>query len=549
MDFEFDGQGLVLVAGPTGAGKSTLCDVIPWVLFGHTAKGGAVDEVLSWPGNEITTGTIYFDDGLEITRIRGAKAKDNDLFFLYENDTGTVSAQRGKDIADTQKLINDFIGVDFNLYLSGAYFHEFSQTAQFFTATAKTRRQITEQIVDLTLAKNLTEKIKEYAKETKKEHEKLSSDLKFLQYKEQTIKDTIKAETDRSVRWEKARETKLTSLRLAQANYERDKTKSLEKELLKYYELEGILEQSLEDLNTSMVPANDIEQRKEKLKESSSKNIKIVCPQCGNVKNQEYELLIVKEEYAISTLEAQNEQKKIQYIQQLNSLAKYKTTLLEIQNRFARQENTHTASIEVVSTEPNPHSDSISKSTKELSDLAHSKILLESSVMDFQSESDDLELLLTVMDDFRSVLIKNVVTDLETNVNKIITNYFDAEIRVQFDVADSDKLEVSIFKDGNQAQFTQLSKGQRQLLKLAFGISVMRAVSNHHGLDFNTVFFDEALDGLSEEFKVKSYGLLQSLEKEYSSIFVVEHSESLKALFDNRYDVSLENGNSVIEKS
>src|ERR1700733_2695413 len=84
LDFEFDGQGLALVAGPTGSGKSTLCDVVPWVLFGRTSKGGTVDEVLSWPGDEITSGVITIDDRsgrpFSITRTRGSKPKDNDLF-------------------------------------------------------------------------------------------------------------------------------------------------------------------------------------------------------------------------------------------------------------------------------------------------------------------------------------------------------------------------------------------------------------------------------------------------------------------------------------
>lgn len=77
----------------------------------------------------------------------------------------------------------------------------------------------------------------------------------------------------------------------------------------------------------------------------------------------------------------------------------------------------------------------------------------------------------------------------------------------------------------------------------------MQAVSNYSGIKFQQVFFDEALDGLDETLKAKAHGLLSTLEQEYESIFVVEHSEGLKSMFTNQFRVELVNGNSIIEKS
>lgn len=77
----------------------------------------------------------------------------------------------------------------------------------------------------------------------------------------------------------------------------------------------------------------------------------------------------------------------------------------------------------------------------------------------------------------------------------------------------------------------------------------MQAVQNHHGINFNTLWFDESLDGLSDYFKVKAYRLFESIIQGYENIFVVEHSEALKSQFENSYSVSLINGNSVIAKA
>ncbi len=77
----------------------------------------------------------------------------------------------------------------------------------------------------------------------------------------------------------------------------------------------------------------------------------------------------------------------------------------------------------------------------------------------------------------------------------------------------------------------------------------MRAVSNHHGVKFEQIFIDEALEGLDESMKLKAWGLLESLSSEYESIFVIDHSESIKAMANNKYKVELINGKSKIEKS
>jgi len=115
-------------------------------------------------------------------------------------------------------------------------------------------------------------------------------------------------------------------------------------------------------------------------------------------------------------------------------------------------------------------------------------------------------------------------------------------------VQEADKLDVAVWKNGNECAYSQLSKGQRQLLKLSFGVAIMQSVSQRHGLHFNALFFDEALDGISDNFKAKTYRLFEQLATKYDSVFVVDHSDSLKSMFDNKIEVTLVNGHSVIEE-
>ena len=77
----------------------------------------------------------------------------------------------------------------------------------------------------------------------------------------------------------------------------------------------------------------------------------------------------------------------------------------------------------------------------------------------------------------------------------------------------------------------------------------MREVSNHNGFSVNCIFLDEFTDGLDTDFKVKAFSLLNSLKLEYSSIFVVEHNETMKEQFHHKLEVNLVNGSSQVEKT
>lgn len=457
LEFNFSNQGLTLIQGPTGAGKSTLCDVIPWCLFGHTAKGGSVDEILTWAGNEPCKGTITLElNGkiFQVMRSRG-KPKDNDLLIWEEG-----GAYRGRDLLDTQKIINTKLGMNYELYLAGAYYHEFSQTAQFFSTTAKNRRVITEQLVDLSLPIKLRDGISEKRKLQTNDLREISSKIAQVQSNVDLLHRLQGAESTKAQNWE--------------INHKHNKAAALE--------------------------------AYEKYESKRDRVISNKCNTCG-------------------------------------------TRLSDPVHTHDTNPNPFAEKLTALETAVNPHTSATKDYTGEIDNKVLEIQYLEQEVLGLNTTLGDLDALQQVTEDLRSSSIYNTIKFIESNTNQLLTDYFDAELRVEFDTATADKLDVTIYKDGNNCSFTQLSKGQRCLLKLTFGVSVMQTVANHHGLSFNSIFFDEALSGLSEEFKVKTYRLFEKLALSYESVFIVDHSTELKEMFTNSYSVELVNGNSEIAKT
>jgi DNA repair exonuclease SbcCD ATPase subunit len=208
------------------------------------------------------------------------------------------------------------------------------------------------------------------------------------------------------------------------------------------------------------------------------------------------------------------------------------------------QTNTYAEQLDNLAKEVNPHD--TKEIQAEINKNVESKTSIEAALVVKFQEVSDIDTLLDLVGIFRSSVVRRSVAEIEAGTNDLLTKHFDGEIRISLKVEASDKLDVSIQKNGNECVYAQLSKGQRQLLKLCFGVIVMRLVSRHLGVKFNAIFFDEALDGLDDQFKIKAYNLLETLGLEYESVFVVEHNENLKTMFTNQVEVRLESGNSVL---
>lgn len=509
LEFMADTKGLTLISGPTGSGKSALCDLIPWVLFGVTAKNGAADEVRRWGVEEQTIGTIILKipskDTLRVVRKRGP----NDLVFSLKTNTSNWAEIRGKDLKDTQKLLNDFMGMDADLYLSGAYFHEFCTSASFFITTAKNRREIIEQIVDLTLHKSLAEKSTALLKTSKTHKNVLDQEVRDAEGELQYCNKAILGTNKRLAEWDKTHEFQLLDLKARYITFESDKAVSVKDLQVKIIDYELTRDLKINELTLAQ--------------NASSMGI---CAKCGQTTDHkhdysdEIEQIAIKENPFISPLEA----------------------------TFAGQ-NTYGQQIMAMEASVNPHI--------EVSDELLSRIMILTDLLgglktergQLAMKIADLETLQDTIAIFRSISVETTILHLEATTNDLISKHFDGEILVSLNISGDDKLEVTIYKDSNECSYTQLSKGQRQLLKLSFGIAVMDAISNQHGIHFDQLFFDESLDGLDETLKVKAIALFEKLATKHNSVYIVEHSSAVKTMINNRIDVTLIDGASQIEEA
>lgn len=518
LSFNYSDQGLVLIHGPTGSGKSTLQDAACWCLYGITAKGGGVDDVKSWANpNDYTSGRIEVD-GIEIYRFRG-KGK-NDLYWMEDG-----REIRGKDISDTQRLIENRLGVSADLYLLGAYFHEFSLSGAFFTSKAKDRRQVFEQVANLSLPTRISERSAAKRKDIKKIISDLDTDIADTKGGIRQTKVFIRQISANVISWKNTQLATLKDLAHRSDTFEDDKANLL----LKLSKEKSNLADECVAIEPSNLPA---------LRAQYDALSGYACETCGApTRHEERDHL----KDAIHT----EERKRLRrdqlrkdfaaagrrYEDAKSSSNVYRERLYEEKNRI------------------NPYSSQAEKLGDELFSLEDKLAVLEDAISIKNSEFDALVTISDLADSLRVELLSKSIGAIQELTNRRLESYFDAELRVTFELSGFDNLEVSLFKSGNACKYSQLSKGQRGMLKLCFSTALMSIAANNAGVHFSAVYLDEALDGLDSELKVKAYGLLEELSLEHESVFVIDHSEELKQLFSKKYQVTLTDSMSTLSES
>ena len=592
LEVDFSSLGLACIYGETGAGKSTLMDMPCWCLFGITSKGGSVDEVRSWFSTGTTEGeqSVQCPGGKIITvvRVRGGGAK-NDLYWIEDGYT-----HRGKDITETQKLLELCLGVTSELYLLSSYLSQFSEVGNFFIAKAKDRREVLEKIVDLSFPIHIGEASSECKKEIKNELKSLElEEAKIIGRLDASRKTLQQRQTDnaaydlnkcrnildlkeKSLDFDTSKEAKLSELekKIEVAEEGIANVEPLMCALLRAYTDEHRVfakaeerEDAVRKLAKSEVMLAMLEREHERFSASDVK----ICPTClgdsdndnkkAHVEELAQKILIhgavtsewlakvesLAKEFSVwETAKVSREKKLREYETELSG---YTTASSRAQDAYLHLEsevNNFAYALESLKAEVNPHSEAIAQLLTQIEATEVTKAGVSASILDAKTKITAYGQLYDLSLVLRGKLLQDAVDALQGATNKILEDSFDAEIKVAFQL-DSDKIEVSLQKNGYDCSFRQLSGGQRCMLKLAFSLSLMEAAANKAGVHFNTIFLDEPLYGLSPDLKVKAFSLFQHLQNLHESVLVIEHAPEFQAQFDTSVAVTLEGDESQIE--
>lgn len=169
-----------------GSGKSAILNALCWCIYGKLPKDAKIDEVIKEGEENCQVFTVF--DKFTIYRSRSP----NDLKIV---DKVTKQVLKGKDTRETQKMIEELVGMGFDTFCQTIYFAQ-NYNKKFVTANQEDRGKILSEIQDLSV---FDRAYKEAHKMGKLEDEKLRDfkhkvELRQMQFTntQRVIQDHIK---------------------------------------------------------------------------------------------------------------------------------------------------------------------------------------------------------------------------------------------------------------------------------------------------------------------------------------------------------------------
>ena len=588
LQFSAD-KGITLITGfnhddntAEGAGKSAILNAICWGIFGSIPNDSNIDDVIT-QGEKSCNVAVSLSNGISIVRNR----KPNDLYFFYDDSSDVQN--RGKDIKDTQKMIESVIGFTYETFLQSVYFAQ-NSLVKFILLNEEGKGKILSQIADLSIFDIGRKKAHELSREA-------SLKLSIEKNKLGEVTQSIKLISDQ-----------MNSLKEMKLKFENEKVKTIHELEIRERRLEanigmiGIipeltpdyyvkltdLRETLEDFQENIIYyRTEISKQAEKTMRKNALELEIKkltteienlktdkdkqhCNSCGSeLKDKE------KQKY-IDTLsskieEKQNEINNMNFVQ--NAELEHKYSLYLNSHKELESDLKHIERLEIEINHKkekkkilmnelyNLKNELYDQKAKEFPDIDKRVELLQHSLFQKEKERSEIakvveqlldnhntyEIIKNGFKEVKSLSFQEVLEELNSRSNYYLSELFDQEVKICFNNLGNDgetsKIETSLEIHGENRKLGLFSGGQTRRIMLAVDLAISDIIHARKGIKDKLLILDEYFKDLSEQSISKIVTLLSNLD---TDVIMVEHNSLLRSLATNVVNVHYKNSESCI---
>lgn len=548
LDFDFQ-SGITLINGQNlddntseGSGKSSIPNALCWGLYGQLPKDVNIDDVIK-TGEKSCCVVITLENGDEIVRFR----KPNQL-YIQSGD----SVETGKDMKETQKMINDIIGMSFDTFCQSVYFAQ-NYSNKFITASQEDKVKILSELQDLTVFDKASKKANDQLKEIKSNTLlKMETDKTYKEGMLSLIESELNTFIKLSDSFDQDKLNQLDEL-IIKNDHIAVKIKEIDVESQTIVNLDSIhnknqkLEQIRETLSECQNRLYHIQTLKiEKQKAINSLN----CPTCGqHLPNSVCIDIVIPDDTGLKQVETtlKNELNDLGGDVHDLIMKKAKNELLnERLNHLIEQRKQLNKEVSKIESMYNPYLDKIHNLSIRLQQIQNELDLLNQFISEKIKEIKHLEFLKDGFKEIKSYVFQSMLTELNNKTNQYIRELFEIPASITFDnisdEGDISKIKTIVMLDGYERSLGLLSGGQFRRVQLAVDFALSDIVSQRSKNPINLRILDEAFKDLSEVSQERVINLLQNMK---GSTILIEHNSLIKSIVNHVYNVELKNGTSI----
>jgi len=554
-----ENSGLTLVLGNNldlggdgsrnGTGKTTIINALSYALYGNALYNIKKDNLINKTNAKHMVVTVDFEkDGVEYRIERGRSPRYFNFFVNNQQDgEGATDEQQGEG-RETQKVIDRLLGMSHDMFKHIVALNTY--TEPFLSMRNNDQRDIIEQLLGITMLTQKAERLKEQQKEIRDSIKEEEYRLKSIQDANERFEKSISDVERRQRLWLKKRDDDIETIT---KEIEAMQRLDIETEVAAHAELEDYLtkQKQLEEANRwiSSIERDDVKQQK--LIEKLEREIKLLqehkCHACGQELHDE------KQESILSAKEDQKAEAALTILNNGTQLEEHTAVVSSIgelgsmpvthyntlQEALQHQNTLQTLEAEVVKLQESvdPYGEQIEQMREEgLQEIDWSDM---NELVKVREHQDFLYKLLTNKDSFvRKRIIEQNLIFLNNRLD-----YYVNQLGLPHEVKFQPDLEVSITQLGQDLDFDNLSRGERNRLILSMSWAFRDVFeSMNHSINFMAI--DELIDSGMDSVGVdNALSVLKKVERERDkNILLISHKEELLGRVNNVLQVTKENG-------
>ena len=518
-----------------GVGKTALFEGVLYGLFGRTTSGRHGDSAVRNFGKNCVVRVKGTSSGKDftITRYRKHDTHKNKVNFEYDGNPVEGSSKK-----DTQDIIEEVLGINFDLILQTCYFSP-SSIQTFCSMTDSDQKNIFQALLDLDKWEEAGERVKAQEAILSQKKTKAKTELTVIQQ----VKSKDMQELQRLLKEIKGVDTSEQEAKLKINREFVQKNLGVEENIKK---LRAVISDLAESDNsygkTRQVKAN-LWATKEKLLAGS-------CPTCDSKIEPE----VVQAEMDEIQLEIDSLEEKIQEIQAMRKKASARLNALETTKvEVAAAKAEIRVLEESLRSKQELKADKVARKNKLNKEIAETNKKIQSLkvLLDHIQKKEVLYRQLSTIfgvTGARTYLIKQVLPHLNKSL-EVYSGLICPTISIKLDAQRTmttkqvkNKFDIKVVSPIG-AGYKSLSSGEAKRVDLCIVFSFLDLIK-HLGKQTNFLILDEILDNLDQSGEDIAINQLKQLKQ--PNIFLISHKNSLSSRFSNVLLIEKENETSKI---
>jgi DNA repair exonuclease SbcCD ATPase subunit len=549
-EIDFTKNNSTLVIGQNGAGKSTMLDALTFVLFNKPFRKINKSQLVNTVNEKDCCVELTFQIGnINYKIIRTIKPNN---FEVYKD--GEIFDQLASSIDQQKWLEQSLLKLNYKSFTQIVILGS-SSFIPFMQLSLQHRREVIEDILDITVFSTMNDTVKVYIKELRDEIKQLSYKKDLNQDKIQNQKDFIEKLEKNEKDFIKQKENKIAKLLDLSEQLSLD-TRQLESEVETLnFQLEDFSGVS-DKLKKLVTLKGKIQQKVFTITEDHKFfTDNTVCPTCKQNIEEEFRLNKIND----AQVSAKELQKGFQELEtaiqdeerrelEFNTLSKKIISLNhEIsKNNFSSieyQKQINDVQLEIQSiTDRTQERDAENIKLKNLNQ-EYEDIINEISIKKEELSSYEFIISLLKDDGAKLKIIKKYLPIINHNLNKYL-DLLEFSINFTLDEEFNEKALNPIYDDFSYSSF---SEGEKMRIDLALLFTWREIAKVKNSTNTNLLILDEVFDSSLDDFGTDNFTKIIRYVIKYSNIFVISHkTEELEEKFENTLRFEKQKGFSVL---